>query len=137
MTTFIGLKPSVEGRFLAKFTVSDGCWEWTGAQRFAGYGTLKVNGKSMLAHRYAWYWYYGEMVPNDMVVDHLCRNTLCVNPTHLEVVTHAENIKRGLKGDLFPGHCPAGHDYTPENTLINRKGSPVCRTCKRSRERKV
>lgn len=136
MTTFIGTKPSLEGRFLAKFTISEGCWEWTGGQRVPGYGTLKMGSKNILAHRYAYYWYHGEPVPNDMVVDHLCRNSLCVNPLHLEIVTHAENTKRGLKGDLFPNHCPKGHEYDEDNTYVNKKGSPVCRTCKRESGRK-
>ena len=68
------------------------------------------------------------------MLDHLCRVPGCVNPFHLEAVTNEENIRRGKKGVLFPGHCVHGHDYTPENTIINKKGRRVCRACKRTRD---
>jgi hypothetical protein len=72
-----------------------GCWEWQGAISWNGYARIKRNGKLQWAHR----WYYEQTkgpIPSGMDLDHLCRNTRCVNPDHLEPVTKAENQRRGL-----------------------------------------
>lgn len=73
-----------------------GCWEWTGATG-RGYGRFRVGGRNggrqVPAHR----WLYEQMVcpvPDDLELDHLCRNRNCVNPAHLEPVTGSENLRR-------------------------------------------
>jgi|SRR3990167_9644245 len=63
------------------------------------YATIGVNGKTILAHRYLYEKRYGK-IPEGMVVDHLCRNPMCVNLNHLEMVTIAENTRRGKVAKL-------------------------------------
>lgn len=84
---------TTRSRFDAKYAVDpDGCWVWTDAAR-AGYGFLLVNGKKQMAHRVSYELHVGP-IPEGLQIDHLCRNKLCVNPTHLEPVTQRENILR-------------------------------------------
>lgn len=76
-----------------------GCWIWQGAIGNRGYGQLKVKGRSWRAHRYFYETSRGK-IKNGMVLDHVCRNIVCVNPDHLEMVTVAENTRRGRSAKL-------------------------------------
>jgi hypothetical protein len=106
---------------------NSGCWLWTASVIPDGYGMINVGGRkgrSMLAHRVSYELYKGP-IPAGLDIDHLCRVRSCVNPNHLEAVSHSVNVLRGV----VPGkvrancaaitHCPRGHEYTPENTYIN------------------
>jgi hypothetical protein len=68
-----------------------------------------------------------------MHIDHLCRNTKCVNPEHLEPVTIRENLLRGIGPSAkhaVKTHCPAGHEYSGDNLYVHPvKGMRYCRTC--------
>jgi hypothetical protein len=123
--------------------IPGGCWTWVGAKTPKGYGRFHLDGNKH-AHRVAYELYKGAM-PAGLVLDHLCRNPACVNPDHLEPVTHLENIRRGDhtgKGwRRALTHCPQGHAYTEENTYAEVKGDGRkyrhCKTCicERNRER--
>jgi hypothetical protein len=79
----------------------DDCWPWTGALLPDRYGHFHVTGTrfdgvKVLAHRYAYQWERGP-IPEGMMLDHLCNFRPCCNPWHLEVVTNAENVRRGYE----------------------------------------
>jgi len=81
-------------RFEEKYFIApDGCWMWTGGVTGHGYGAFWVGGRTLGAHRISYELYVGK-IPDGLHLDHLCKQTLCVNPYHLEPVTLAENNKR-------------------------------------------
>ena len=86
-------------RILSDSYVNDrGCWEWFGSKHHHGYAdmSLDVSGKRIrLGHVIAYLIFIGE-VPEGKELDHVCRFKACVNPWHLEPVTHAENVRRGI-----------------------------------------
>lgn len=129
-----------EERFWGKVDADGDCWEWMAHKTERGYGTFYApSGKMVQAHRYAWELLVGP-IPEGMEIDHLCRNHSCVSPPHLEPVPHRENVIRGAASTVQKlraqriTHCPYGHEYTPENTMIRKgTGSRYCRACNRLR----
>jgi hypothetical protein len=86
----------VEQRFWGHVHKTDLCWIWTAHRNPLGYGQFRPKGKQTVrAHRFAYELLLGP-IPEGMTLDHLCRNTRCVNPDHLEPVTAIENYRRGL-----------------------------------------
>jgi hypothetical protein len=115
----------------------DACWLWKGSRnKKGGYGRVRFAGGRWVAHRLTYKLFVGE-IPAGLTLDHLCRTPSCVNPTHLEPVTNAENIRRGTQGhqQRAKTHCPRGHTYDVLNTYVNRRGQRICRTCQRERMR--
>ena len=122
-------------RIAEKIDASGDCWEWTGA-RIGGYGRMWCNGKNKLAHRFVWESLVGP-IPDGMTLDHLCRNPGCVNPDHLEVVTHRVNVLRGCSPSARHARktqCPQGHPYDEKNAYLGPSGRRYCRQCGRERE---
>lgn len=107
------------------------CWIWhTTGNR---YGNFWNGQKTVKAHRFAYESLVGP-IPEGQELDHLCRNTLCVNPDHLEPVSHQENVTRGDLGKARreQTHCKRGHPLTgPDAKVYLRKGIRTCNPCKR------
>jgi hypothetical protein len=113
----------------------DDCWLWRGGAR-RGYGVFwigKHRGDSRVipAHRFAYEDRVGP-IPSGLVIDHLCRTPLCMNPSHMEPVTIGENTRRGA---AILTACLRGHPRSPEHGGLDRKGHYACRTCKNDARR--
>ena len=120
-------------RLTAKIIVAqNGCWLWHGAKTSSGYGNVMVGSRRdgsrryVKAHRLVYEFLRGP-IPAGTELDHLCRTPVCVHPLHVEAVTHKINVNRG-NGHGHETHCPRGHEYSPDNTYINR-GKRYCRHC--------
>lgn len=126
---------SARCRFDAKVTRTQGCWEWAGASHNAkGYGRFDADGRRYLAHRYSYEQSVGP-IPAGSEVDHLCKNTRCVRPSHLEAVTSEEHDRRSDQGSYLRArtHCPKGHPYSGSNLRLNKRGGRHCRQCDKDR----
>lgn len=146
--------PTSSERFWAKVDRRgpDECWPWTDAPDPGGYGRFYLGskqdgtGRMWTAHRVAYELTY-EPLPPGFVPDHLCHtrdpkcfagrdcpHRRCVNPSHLEAVSLAENNRRGHQPRAFVTHCPQGHPYDETNTYW-RRGKRTCKACSREHTR--
>ena len=131
------ITPDVEARFWAKVDRRDPdeCWAWKGKPSSRGYGRLQTPySRSTPAHRISLV-LHGGAVAEGEVVDHICRNKMCVNPHHLRSVTHKVN---SLENSVSPAalnskktHCKRGHQFTPENIRMVKTGRS-CRACEKA-----
>lgn len=117
-----------EETFFARVTEdASGCWLWNRAME-SGYGQFSDNRKMWLAHRWSYEFLRAE-IPDGLVLDHLCRVRVCVNPWHLEPVTQSANIVRSYVT------CRSGHAYTDENTEFHpTRGHRQCKQCRQARD---
>lgn len=106
------------------------CWLWTGSLHTDGYALTSFKGKTTGVHRLAYEAYVGP-IPEGLEIDHLCRVRRCVNPAHLEAVTHKVNMQRRDYSPASKTHCKNGHPFDEANTRV-RDGKRVCRTCRRA-----
>ncbi len=126
-------------RMWAKIKIPDGCWIWTGTLRDVGYPqSISVNesrrkgGNLYRPQRLMFHWLKYAIPPN-FTVDHLCKNRTCVNPDHMEAVTHQENVSRAHKKP----YCKRGHKQTPENRYTAPgSGRSRCKLCVRRKSQK-
>lgn len=118
-------------------SVSSPCWTWPASNRPDGYAQITVGGRHRLAHRMMYEMAVGA-IPDGLTLDHLCRNKLCVRPDHLEPVTIAVNLMRGVNPAALRARqtlCTKGlHELSGDNLMIeyDKKGR-THRRCKRCR----
>lgn len=113
-----------------EYCPTTGCWLWIAAQDGRGYGVVQNTlGQKQLskAHRVIYRSLIGP-IPEDLTLDHLCKTTICVNPDHLEPVTHRENVLRGdspSAKNAKKSTCPRGHSYN----AVDNRGGRYCNLC--------
>ncbi len=120
-------------RFWARVAVTPGCWLWQAGKSADGYGRFSYQGKSVTSHGFAYQQLVG-LIPDGLELDHLCRVRECVNPSHMEPVTHKENLMRGISPSAIHAeqtHCAQGHPYSEDNTYLRPTGTRRCKTCER------
>jgi hypothetical protein len=116
--------------FTEKYFAGAPCIEWQGFLQF-GYGAISDGTKRTRAHRWLYERWVGP-IPEGLVIDHLCRNTACVNPSHLEPVTVRDNTYRGISpsaANVQKTHCVNGHPFSGPNLYLSPNGWRTCRTC--------
>jgi hypothetical protein len=94
----VGDPPVVRFSRAVEADPNSGCWLWSAGRNSDGYGTLKVHGKTVMAHRFSWVLANGE-IPAGLCALHKCDTPSCVNPTHLFLGTRGDNARdKAAKG---------------------------------------
>lgn len=124
----LAVKAEFPERWISKIQVDpNGCWIWTAARDGQGYGATKVKGRMVGAHR-AIYEHLVGRIPEGLHCDHLCRVRICVNPSHIEIVSCQENVLRGVghsAQNARKTRCLHGHVFDSDRS----DGKRSCKTC--------
>jgi hypothetical protein len=131
-----GPKRGALARVFSKIRIENGCWVWTASLTVrGGYAQANIGGRVVRVHR----WLYEQLVapvPMRLDLDHVCRQRRCVNPAHLEPVTRAENLRRGI-GNKPKMVCLRGHLVAGTNVYVRPgSGRRECLACKRARAKR-
>ena len=131
--------------FFERIIQQDDCWKWTGTMSVQGYARFNLrrpDGFRWRAHRWA-YEYFITEIPDDLTLDHLCRNKWCVNPYHMDPVPSSVNSTRHQTGDntitkardWTNGQCKNGHDLNTWGYVDRKKKdgrtSRECKGCRK------
>lgn len=122
-------------RFFSRIKVNPitTCWDWQASINQKGYGQFWAFKRMRAAHRVAYVWLVGA-IPANLTVDHLCKNTACVNPCHMEIVTARENTLRSNNQAAINARksiCNHGHPLSGDNLFIDTLGRRICRACRK------
>lgn len=111
------------------------CWDWMASCNQDGYGHFVLDGKLVRASRLSYELAYGK-IPKGLELDHTCHNPKCINPAHLEAVTHQENVIRGSMVRGPATHCKYGHLLIGDNIYIYPgTGKRGCKICQNKRSK--
>lgn len=112
----------IEKRFWSKVNKHPDCWLWTGNRLKAGYGKFMISSKNGMttAHRVSWMLHRGP-IPDGMFVLHSCDNPPCVNPDHLFLGTHTDNMKDCMSKGRFRGGTNPSHGESHYATKLTEE----------------
>ena len=124
-------------RFIKKIDIEsggpDGCWPWTAYKGNDGYGQFSINRSAVKSHRVSYEYFYGVKIPDNLYIDHICRNRRCVRPDHLRLVTKYQNSIENSNGicaiNIKKTHCKRGHPLINGNIYYRSWGGRECRMC--------
>ena len=113
-----------------------GCWNWMGNCNKSGYGRFRYKGPKELVHRLMYCWITRKSLSRKIhrdvpILDHICNNKKCCNPSHLRLTTHRVNVLRSdgpSARQARQTHCKNGH---PLPTEKNKQGRRICKICNR------
>jgi hypothetical protein len=129
----IPVTAAVADRLFARSAIqSSGCVEWIGPSNGTGYGYIYIAGSLYVTHRVSYILAHGP-IPSGLQLDHLCRNTMCLLPEHLEAVTPRTNLMRSSHRAAITtrlNRCTRGHEFTPDNTYTRPGKGRECKACK-------
>lgn len=131
-------KNTIEKALWDRITVTGFCWLYDGWLDKHGYGYTRFDGKTQRAHKLAYQELVGP-VPEGKILDHLCRIRNCVNPDHLEPVTHKVNLMRGFtpaRKNAEKTHCINGHEFSEANTYFDGI-QRYCRACASDKQKRL
>jgi len=122
--SFLEFDDETRKRFWRKVNVGTGnkCWEWDAGKTGWGYGSFRYRGKIFPSHRISWSLYFEEDIPCEKIILHTCDNPGCVNPNHLRVGTHKDNVKdRVAKGRSAVGERNGRSKCTESDIVLIRE----------------
>ncbi|MGP9528593.1 HNH endonuclease [Glutamicibacter sp. AOP5-A2-18] len=118
--------------FFARVDKSQSCWIWKGPVKPNGYATVSMHGKNWYVHRLSYALEYGS-IPDGLELDHICHNRKCVNPDHLQAVTHKQNKENsngayrsnvsGVRGVTWDNRCGKWRAQISHNGVTRALGS--------------
>ena len=134
-------KPHTAQSLLERTTHIGECDIWQGANKSNGYGVAVYKGKQTTVHRVMYMLVHGA-IPDGYEVDHTCNNRACINPNHLQAVTHQENMYLGATRRK---QCKAGHEWNDKNTYITQvkrkqggyRTQRYCRVCRANNQQNI
>lgn len=131
---------------LISFNKITGCWDWIGNKNKTGYGRIRYLGDKTLVHRIMFSWInrvgLSKIISrNNLIIDHICNNKACCNPSHLRLTTHKINMLRGngpSAKEARQTHCKNGHLLPTKRNASGRRFCQLCNTIwARNRYRRI
>jgi hypothetical protein len=121
-----------------RIITTEDCWLWKGCAHANGYATVRFKSETWSVHRLSMFLFKPDEFNPHLDVLHTCDVSRCFNPAHLYSGTQVDNmqdrIKSGNNPELNKTSCIRGHDFTPENTYINKLGHRSCKICRKNRD---
>lgn len=119
------------------------CWLWTGERMLHPYTKAPTYGRFFIktgqhtgAHRVSWLIHHGELPPKGICVCHSCDNPPCVNPAHLFLGTHNDNMRDKVQKGRANGGANKG-EINPEHILKTEQVKEIIQLLKQKVPRKV